>query len=51
MVLAMMVECKDLEALASCGVQLRLTASSSQSTAMLSCLEVGPMLTEKIASK
>ena len=38
--LAMLVEWKDLEALTTCSVQLRLTTSSSQSTAMFSCLEV-----------
>ena len=35
-VLAMLVEWNDLEALTTCSVQLRSTASSSQSIAMLS---------------
>ena len=39
-VLAVLAEWKDLESLTTCSVQLRSTASSSQSTAMLSCLEV-----------
>ena len=47
----MLAEWKDLEALVSCDVQLRSTAGSSQSSSMLSCLEVRPVLIEKIASK
>ena len=49
--LVILEEWNDLEALTTCSVQLRSTTSSSQRTAMLSCLEVRLVLIERIASK
>ena len=51
MLLVILIELKDLEALNACAVQLRSAASSSQNTVMLSCLEFRPLLIERIASE
>ena len=50
-VLAMVVEWKDLEVLATCSIKSRSTTDSSQSTTMLACLEVRLVLIERISSK
>lgn len=51
MMLALLAEQKNLEALASRDVQFRSTANSSWGTAMLFGLEVRTLLIEWIASK